>query len=1036
VDAVKRAGKFVVTGLQAHGCRGHDDTQVVTAPVTLGSPQHDDFASSACGPAKHRSPLHCAASPPPPRPSVTNFVGKGKGPARTQGWRNELRRPRSPSPRRLGSPDRQSPLCSRRTRDYPTTGAASGRSRSSSPARSRRRTRSRARPDGGSNILWFPRRTFGHFKSLPLNGKDLVSLDDGSRLSRRLVDGVFHWLLTRLRGILPTDGGLRVLASTVADNAPRAARGDFDSANRGVEAMRRHSVFLAGKTILPFIPGSSWSAVIIHGLNAILPHIRHAMGLALAAPKSTATAEMVVIVSKQDKDASYDEGYINGIYRILATTFAYVHMKGRGARKNTLAVERVLRELLPTVERRPPYPTSAFCGGESIISYLAFYVPAHPTAAARLRLTDRLWTLSATLPDARQAVRNLVGAQQRLDDAAEDEVAATLLCAAQLVRQRSTSDDDGAPGGTPRAPPGPDGGDHPGDPRAREGGSGFGSQPSGDPDRGSGKQGVLSLRASPIRRGGGGKAAAGCSEEREGTPRSSGIGSATWCTQSRKAIPLLEAAANTTPGDRFSCIPRFSSPAPLKEAPRTARHPLLPPRLAAGGFKHADVRRRGKDDGGVTADLYAVSVTGGSGGSGGNRDGSAVWRRAVSNHSLRNVQARVAITASTACPSTLGRARLILPRRSPVPPACSPRSSGRAARGAPLLRTGFRCFRSAGWGCATNVWTSKRAMITPRSPITSSPTLYDELKAARCNVTSVAEAVPHVTRWWSSCWPHDGGHPCNGVERVDAERRGDWHVPDQKEVVSEHSRQRDDHADDVRSRADDNDYDQALVDGCWGDKVAAYVTDAKDSYVPLISDRSATTDTMSFGASTTTNSYDGDAASDSEQDSHSESIGSDSYAASDTTRSSGTDMSSSSTSSGVATGYKWEDGSYVRGGRAAAALRQRIRALRSFGPFSLSVLQDAQSTSSGELSDRAGKVCSNNNAYDPGRSKGTGSSGESVILTHGVAYKDACGKAHDSSGVDTEEAVRIMESVPPPRTALLTTATAPTTDIATSRRGR
>jgi len=417
--------------------------------------------------------------------------------------------------------------------------------------------------------LWFPRRTLGHFRLLPLNGKDLASIDDGSRLSRRLVDGVFHWLLTRLRGVLPTDGGLRVLASTVADDAPRAARGDFDSANRGVEVMRRHSVFFAGTTILPFLPGSSWSAVIIHGLNAIVPHIRHAIGLALAAPKSTATAEMVVIVS-QDKDASYDDGYINGIYRILATTFAYVPMKGSGARKNTLAVERVLRELLPIVERRLPYPTSAFCGGENIISYLAFYVSAHPTAAARLRSTDRLWTLSATLPDARQAVRNLVGAQQRLDDAADDEVAATLLCGAQLVRQRSTSDDDGAPGGNPPAPPGPDGGDHPGDPRAREGGSGFGSQPSGDPDRGSGKQGVLSMRASPTRRGGGGKAAAGCTEEREGTPRSSGIGSATWCTQSRKAIPLLEAAANPTPGDRFSCIPRF-------HLPHRSRSPPAPP---------------------------------------------------------------------------------------------------------------------------------------------------------------------------------------------------------------------------------------------------------------------------------------------------------------------------------------------------------------------------------------------------------------------------------------------------------------------------
>jgi len=188
VDAVKREGKFVVMGLKAHGCRGHDDSQVATAPVTIGSLPRDDIASSACCPAKHGPPLHCAESPPPPQPSESNFFGKGKGAARPQAWRielrrprspselrrpqspSELRRPRSPSPRRLGSPDRQVPRFSRRTRDYPTAGGASRRSRSSSPARSRQRTRSPARPDGGANILWFPRRTLGHFKALPLDG--------------------------------------------------------------------------------------------------------------------------------------------------------------------------------------------------------------------------------------------------------------------------------------------------------------------------------------------------------------------------------------------------------------------------------------------------------------------------------------------------------------------------------------------------------------------------------------------------------------------------------------------------------------------------------------------------------------------------------------------------------------------------------------------------------------------------------------------------------------------------------------------------
>jgi len=68
--------------------------------------------------------------------------------------------------------------------------------------------------------------------------------------------------------------------------------------------MRRHSVFLAGTKIVPFIPGSSSSAVIIHGLNTFLLRILLAIGVALAAPKSTAAAEVVVNVSRQNKDAS------------------------------------------------------------------------------------------------------------------------------------------------------------------------------------------------------------------------------------------------------------------------------------------------------------------------------------------------------------------------------------------------------------------------------------------------------------------------------------------------------------------------------------------------------------------------------------------------------------------------------------------------------------------------------------------------------------------------------------------------------------
>jgi len=52
VDAVKRAESFVITGLQAHECRGHVDSQVASAPVTLSSTPHGDFNSSACGPSK------------------------------------------------------------------------------------------------------------------------------------------------------------------------------------------------------------------------------------------------------------------------------------------------------------------------------------------------------------------------------------------------------------------------------------------------------------------------------------------------------------------------------------------------------------------------------------------------------------------------------------------------------------------------------------------------------------------------------------------------------------------------------------------------------------------------------------------------------------------------------------------------------------------------------------------------------------------------------------------------------------------------
>jgi len=264
--------------------------------------------------------------------------------------------------------------------------------------------------------------------------------------------------------------------------------------------MRRNSVFFACTTVLPFMSGSSWSAVIIHGLNAIVQHVRHAMGLEVAPAKAATAAEMVVNLSQQDENASYDVAYINGIYRILATTFAYVHMKGRGARKNTLAVELVFRRVLPVVVRRLPYPTKSFRGGENIISYLAFYLSAHPTGAARLRSTDKLWTQSAPLAEPRQAVRDLVTAQRRRDDAVENNVAAVLLCGANLHGENSTSGDDDASGGTPPPPPKPDGGNDAGRGPLRDSGSSAATPRSDRGDeqgRDSGGQGGGGAGASP-----------------------------------------------------------------------------------------------------------------------------------------------------------------------------------------------------------------------------------------------------------------------------------------------------------------------------------------------------------------------------------------------------------------------------------------------------------------------------------------------------------------------------------------------------------
>jgi len=165
--------------------------------------------------------------------------------------------------------------------------------------------------------------------------------------------------------------------------------------------------------------------------------------------------------------------------------------------------------------------------------------------------------------------------------------------------------------------------------------------------------------------------------------------------------------------------------------------------------------------------------------------------------------------------------------------------------------------------------------------------------------------------------------------------------------------------------------------------------DADNSYVVEISDSGTTTTSMSVAASTSTNIYDGGVASDCEEDSHSDSIGSDRSAASDTTRSTRTEDSSSTTGSGAATGYTRKDGLYVRGGRSAAALRQRLRTLRSFRPFPHLFCQEAQSKSTGVLSVTAGKVFPDGDVCEAVRSDGEGRSDESVVLAHGDAHKDA-----------------------------------------------
>jgi len=163
IGAVKRAGKFVVTGLKAYGCLGHDDSTATTAPDSVAplSPRAQLLPSTSPSVdvpmetdvhGEHSRPLQAAVSRHPPHPSAPSVAGKGKGPAQHQPGRNDRRRPQSPAPRRLGFSNRPAPSFSWRSRCYPTAGGASGRSCSTFSERCQKRTCSTARVDGGGNI--------------------------------------------------------------------------------------------------------------------------------------------------------------------------------------------------------------------------------------------------------------------------------------------------------------------------------------------------------------------------------------------------------------------------------------------------------------------------------------------------------------------------------------------------------------------------------------------------------------------------------------------------------------------------------------------------------------------------------------------------------------------------------------------------------------------------------------------------------------------------------------------------------------------
>jgi len=846
--------------------------------------------------------------------------------------------------------------------------------------------------------LWFPRLTLGPFKSLPLYEEDLASLDDGTHLSRALVDGICHWLLPRLRRVLPTDGGLRLLVSTVADKAHRAARGDFDSASRGVEAMRRNSVFFACMTVLPYMSGSSWSAVIIHGLNAIVPHVRHAMGLEVAPANAATAAEMVVIFSQQDENASCDVAYINEIYRILATTFAYVHMKVGSAPKTTLAVELVLRRVLPVVVRRLPDPTKSFRAGKNLISYLAFYMSAHPTGAARLRSTDKLWTQSAPLAKARQAVSDLVTAQRRRDDAVENNVAAVLLCKANLHGENYTSGDDDASGGTPPPPPKPDNGKDAGSGRLRDSGSSVGTSRSDRGDkhrRDSGGQGGGGVGGSPK---------AGARQVRKER-----IGD----TSRRRAKVMAVGGSFTVPGGRDG-----------------------------GGLEYFNSRGSRS---GMSAAMALTRLD---------------HKVSAAAHSLK------------AAARFSGENYLLLPRRMCTTPPHGPAITHEATSGRSSLRAVFVFFRGAARGFPSNAPAAGLSAVTLTFRSHASPMERCASASARFQGSTIMETAAYSDRKNKEplaptlvaarestvasdifgsqaaqkplhCTPLVGLHRGNEAEhhgceylhahedQDEAKNRGEWDHPGPQLLFNQRFRAPDDGEDCGDGPSSTRKMFEASSSTTCSTRYDAFMT--------------ASTENDTTASSSTSLTHRRNSTSESDSGCNSSTRRFLLCIGSGTVTPAGTESLSSGGGSRIATGYRWVEGTYIRGGQPAAGLRRRLRALEP------TLLLDPLPRHSEEtFAAQARGESRNNNTVSHDSAPGdatedfssnhsrlcSGSADEVSVVSAEEATSIYNGVTLESSSVDTDEATHLLSQVHSPQGPIFATASTVRTAEPASHRAR